>query len=253
LEPWPLPKHDWKAGRKRLSSRPRIEFYPNFVSPAEVDYLLRLGLVHATPTSQVEEEVDWSKAAGRPSAIVFIPPSIAEKDPVVAAIDKRCTKATGVPMAKDEAPLVMRHSAPAVDGAPGAHSRMTDSLHVDTRAEARQESKPFRCVTVTIYLNTLEPGFGGETRFPLADIDEDSPLLSAASRALEQGYTTVTANMAGGPAEFRWLHDAADDPKLGVHVQPQRGAACVHWTMNERGPIIHASCSCCPVALLMLG
>ena len=44
----PLRKPEWRRERRVLcASSPRVELYPNFLSPSECDHLLRLGLFHA--------------------------------------------------------------------------------------------------------------------------------------------------------------------------------------------------------------
>ena len=63
---------------------------------------------------------------------------------------------------------------------------------------------------------------GGETRFPLADVSDESPLLRAAVRAAESGMTAIDDDVENAPREWAWLLEAAEDAANGVHVRPWR-------------------------------
>jgi hypothetical protein len=183
--------------------------------------MLRVGLLHATPSAVKPND---SHSGG---AVVQLPHDVAAADAVVRAIEERCAAATGVPAHEDESTLMMRHTPPSASG------RMVDSLHLDTN-----NAKRHRCATVIIYLNDVPEGQGGETRFPLADAEDDSPLVAAATTAASSGFTAMRSDVDGAPREWGWLQDASEDPSRGVHVRPRRGAACVFWTMYEDSSIV---------------
>ena len=48
--------YDWKAGKHRVSNLPPVDVYPSFLSSAEVDHMLALGLAHALPATDTEEK-----------------------------------------------------------------------------------------------------------------------------------------------------------------------------------------------------
>ena len=71
-----------------------------------------------------------------------------------------------------------------------------------------------------------------DARFPIANEPSESPLRAAGSAALQAGATVLRW---GASAEADVLLSAAEERCTGVHVRPQRGAACVFWTMDETG------------------
>ena len=188
--------HDWRRGQEQLAQRPRIDFYPSFLSDAEVDHLLHLGLLHAKPSDSNSDDNELTHGGG---AIVQFQPSLATDDAIVQAVEERIAEATGVPVHDGESALMMRHNVPIKSNGP-----VVDSVHLDTNNDKR-----FRCATVIIYLNDVPEGCGGETRFPLADLPEESPLVAAAVEAATIGLTAIKSDVQNMPAHFAMLQEAA--------------------------------------------
>ena len=256
--PAPRGEDDWRRGRQLLSQQsPRIEYYPQFLSEAEAEHLLALAYLHVQPVEEDGEAAAAStdavssphpQAAGGPKAGSVVAwsedkawakhrmlVSAPKEDPVTQLVEERCALATGVPRHRLEAGLAMKHAHAAPTPPPEGHSpRVMPSLHVDTNNQGR-----YRCATVIMYLNDVPEGRGGETRFPIAQAPEDSPLRSAGRACLASGATALFRSEAAqkphSDPDAQAILDAAERSDVGVHIRPRKGAACVFWTMDKNG------------------
>ena len=147
----------------------------------------------------------------------------------LALADPEASYRARVPTRPMELKLTMESVADeGVDGVHGAdRAPLVPSLHVDTNNGAA-----YRCCTVIAYLNDVQSGAGGETRFPLANAPRESPLRASAEAALGAGATVLRR---GASCHADALLDAAESSNAGVHVRPRHGAAIVFWTMDEHG------------------
>ena len=256
----------WRTGCRTLSQSPRIDFYPSFLSTDECCRLLTLALLHAEPTFKKGGEMDSggldgggmdgsSDASGGRTCRdqvhtsgcrwrALLPPG----EPMADVLEARFAAATGVPCHPAEQPadlkLTMEEPASCDEAKELCHEAcgrspptapMMSGLHVDTNnggVGAKDESTRYRCATVIIYLNDLPEGVGGETRFPIANAPASLPLRAMGEAALRSGATVLRH---GTSAEAGALLAAAEDPLTGLHIQPQKGAACVFWTMDAQG------------------
>jgi hypothetical protein len=226
-------RSDWTVGRRVLSaSSPRIELYPNFLSDAECDHLLRVALTHAQPghgeeadgvPAEATEPAETERGGRRDAAarehaarpglarlrgqrrMLVAPPA---DDPVARALEERCEQATGVPRHPLEAALTMKHT-PEMD----TKQHVVPSLHVTTT----NNEGTYRCCTVIMYLNDVPAGCGGETRFPIAASPAASPLRAAGRAALSSGATALFR-----PAEADAAEADAGDAESGA---AERGGA----------------------------
>lgn len=201
------PTHKWKAGKKRLSKLPPVDFYPHFLSEKEVEQFLYLGLLHSIPSHGAMGE-------GK-GALVQFSKHYSDLIGLSRLVETRCAEATGVPVHEHEAPVMMQHTLESASG-PFVSSLESGITH----------EKRFRCATVVLFLNDVPEGKGGETRFPLAEISEGHPLIDIGKRAVHQGFSTIDPGAKDAPKEWGTLVDVANGHDLGVHIRPQRGAAC---------------------------
>ena len=172
-------EHDWERGRKVISERsPRIVRYPHFLSSDEADSLLSIARKTEPNTLLFE------------GAIVAV--NLPEGEPLVAAIEYRCARATGIDEHPDERALSVRHTLPS-SASTCEEQSMVPQLHLDINSQGTNGA---RAATVLIYLHDLPEGCGGETCFPLVGSAAHSALRDAAERLTRSGATV--------------LHDATD-------------------------------------------
>lgn len=109
--------HDWRAGQNLLCSSPRIELYPHFLSPCEVEHLLGTALARAELPSHAERlDVAPKWRADLPSTSAL-----------ARRLEERCALATGVPVHADEAPLSLKFTPEESLAPPGP--QLLDESH----------------------------------------------------------------------------------------------------------------------------
>jgi prolyl 4-hydroxylase len=201
-----------------VSREPLIYLVPNFLSEEECDYFARLGHHRSSPSSGgLIHALGSSEWAAREAT-----------DPMAAALEERAGRLVGcAPHAEDGGfKLAYTHHEPE-------HSvRAPEGVHLDTN------KRPHRHVTVLVYLNDVAKG--GETVFPLAGAS--ASLRSAAEQLAENGihHTFDSAPDKRLGAALKLVNAQAERAakgECGLKVKPQRGAACVFYTMGPSGAV----------------
>lgn len=214
--------HDWRAGRHRVASQPPIEVYPNFLTDAEIEYLVRLGLCHAAPQLVLPENAT-KKDADEASARAQMPTALSANDPLLQELEKRFAEATGVPVHPDEATLVVRFAGEA------SKASADPVPHVEIGLP--NKSRCYKCATVVVYMNDIKEGLGGDLRFPLADSDPNSPLARTAQRVLWCN-TEIDMSDEKQPKDYGRVHEMSQAKAYGVHIPVKKGKAVVYWNME---------------------
>lgn len=193
---------------------------------------------------------------------------------LLARVEKRVTKLTGLPSHANEEPLLLTRQLPAAD----APILDGSKLHHDRI----NELKANRVVTVLAYLDTVEDAHGGHTIFPtlpcadaMTGVAEEEPLEDGRAQALDELSEAVAAAFARGARSLGCVEcaqhaatqpteseDAAAHHVLqhaegecwralegrahALAVRPERGDALVWWSALPNGTsdarVWHAGC-----------
>ena len=222
---------------------------PRFLSDGEVLHLLSLvnasGGWGASPTGGAAYGVPSDGAAYR-AAIC--------NDPVVARVERRIAEATGIAPHADEDCLSIARIRTR-GGAPRRGHFPPFGLHHDS------DGRPFRALTVIMYLTTVPEGEGGMTIFPLLY----APKGTATARRHAEFESAINAYYTGrskrwqrhvtfdATAEhpFNTLLSAACRGHHGVAVRPRRGSAIMFEQRRisdgeENTATWHAGCNIVP-------
>ena len=205
-----------------LSERPRMYYFPRFLSDARCDRIRELGLPHLKPSKTdagLAEKV-------RSSTSFFFSQEQERASPEIMAVKHRAEAISRITLEYQEELQIQHYKAPRM----GGQQKDFYIPHFDWIP-----SRP-RVATLLIYLE--EPEEGGETIFPL--VRRNSSNRNAQLFTREQAEP-LTLNMwnAGACAspeeETQWLR-----------VRPKKGAAVLFYNLlpdNSLDPLsIHGSC-----------
>lgn len=205
-----------------LSERPRIFYFPEFLTDEECDTMVALGEDHIKP-SQVTADGGKIDTRVRSSKVHFLL-NHEEMHAVPQAVKRKTHAATKLPYDHMEALQIQRYGSPRGDSKDFYNPHL-DSMYGNDR----------RVATMIYYLNDCEEG--GETLFPY-----------------------VNANSSGRPhfeydaqqaiTEAQAIYDnACDRDDTGVlKVKPKKGSAVLFYSLLPSGQLDHLSVhSSCPV------
>eukprot|EP01126_Amoeba_proteus_P065444 TRINITY_DN930_c0_g1_i2.p1 TRINITY_DN930_c0_g1~~TRINITY_DN930_c0_g1_i2.p1 ORF type:complete len:218 (-),score=49.91 TRINITY_DN930_c0_g1_i2:96-749(-) len=135
-----------------LSWKPRVFLYHNFITSQEAQHLIELGKDHLERSRVVVPEGEPDIHSARTSFGAWL----TDMDPVVKKLELKIANWTIIPVENAESFYLLRYS---VGEEYKAHTDFFDSHNTDNQ----------RVCTVIIYLG--EPEEGGETTFPLVNLN----------------------------------------------------------------------------------
>jgi prolyl 4-hydroxylase len=205
-----------------LSSRPRIIYYPNFVSDREIEAILAMGAPKLRPSKTdagLKQDI-------RSSIATFFTPED-EKLPEIMAVKKRAFDVTKIHYENQEELQMQRYLAP--------RDMQKDFYIPHYDSDASHVNK--RVCTLILYLE--EPEEGGETIFPM--VHTNSTIRHKATWSTE-ATTAMAMNM--------WRDGICDKAARGesdvLAIKPKRGSAVLFYTLTPDGKVdphsIHGSC-----------
>jgi prolyl 4-hydroxylase len=233
-----------------ISNKPRIYYFPNFMTADECDKVVDYGEEHVKP-SQITGGGGATVTNIRSSEIFFLDIDH-ETDPDVWKIKEKVHLATKLPYENMESLQLQRYLAPhkerggeSIDccSSPLSHrfgafeGKMQQDFynpHLDSMGGAGLGE---RLATVCLYLSDVEEG--GETIFPWVK-------NSTSGRSMNLDSTEMNANQIikeAGPI-FDW---ACEDPNADVvKVKPKKGAAVLFYSYTPDGKLdpltVHGGC-----------
>ena len=205
-----------------LSERPRIYYYPTFLSHDECDTIRALGLPHvkASRTDRGNDEKI------RSSTSFFFPQEMERASPEIMAVKHRAQAISRVNLDHQEELQIQHYKEPRN----GGQKRDFYIPHYDWIP-----SRP-RVATLLIYLE--EPEHGGETIFPL--VRHNASVRNAQLWTREQ-VEQLTLNMWNAGACSLPEHDSP-----WLRIRPRKGAAVLFYNVHLDNSLdalsIHGSC-----------
>jgi hypothetical protein len=205
-----------------ISERPRIYFFPDFLSDEECDSIRGLGLPHVAPSKTdagLTEHVRSSKS-------YFFSQEQERSTPAIMAVKHRASAISRVTLEYQEELQIQHYEAPREGGS----KKDFYIPHFDWIP-----SRP-RVATLLIYLEA--PDEGGETIFPLVRHNSSNRNAQLLSR---EAVEPMTLNMwnAGActlaPEDSPWLR-----------VRPKKGSAVLFYSLHPDNTLdalsVHGSC-----------
>ena len=210
------------ANYEMLSERPRIFYFPKFLSDEECDTMVALGKDHIQP-SQVTANGGRVDTRVRSSKVHFLL-NHEELHDVPQRIKAKTHAATKLPYDHMEALQIQRYGSPSGDQKDFYNPHL-DSMYGSDR----------RIATMIYYLNDCEEG--GETLFPYVN-------------ANSSGRPHYEYDAQAAITEAQAIYDAAcDSDDTGVlKIKPKKGSAVLFYSLLPGGQLDHLSVhSSCPV------
>ena len=206
-----------------LSERgPKVLLVRNFLSGDECDHMIRLGMQMLSPSGEVGSPLQ--------SASGMLPASARATDGIVASIEERIAKLSGIPTHADEDELNLVYRPESGKVGEGGGPALVN-LHIDARL-----GRPYSACTVLVYLNDVSAG--GGTAFPCVDQDEGLNEKYASHHRSGHDYLSVASCSSEEEHELLLVgeHVARRTPGAGGLVtKPERGSAVAFWSLNPTG------------------
>jgi len=212
-----------------LSDRPRIIYYPDFLSEAEIADILAKG----GPMLKPSRTDAGLKQDIRSSVATFFTPEDEMSVPAIRALKQRAFAVTKMPYENQEELQMQRYREPR-----DANSQKDFYVpHYDSQPEHERK----RVCTMIIYLE--EPEEGGETIFPMVHVN-------STIRNKHLFSHTTTQEMAMNMWRDGMCEKAARGDSDVLAVKPKRGSAVLFYTLMPDGKLDSHSVHCsCPVSL----